>query len=180
MKLSKDRKILALTAVVSATALFVAVSKNLNAGQGYYGGYKHQGYDTGYQRPAPPGYKYYNPGMRPRMQAYPQPYGNYPASQPSTNQPSTNMTAPATTASNSVAISGMQFQPATIRVKAGEKITWINNATMPHTVTSPNDGLLASQQLNRGSVFSHTFEQPGTYTYYCALHPSMTGTVIVE
>lgn len=90
------------------------------------------------------------------------------------------MTAPATTASNSVDISGMQFQPATIRVKAGEKITWINNATMPHTVTSPNDGLLASQQLNRGSVFSHTFEQPGTYTYYCALHPSMTGTVIVE
>jgi plastocyanin len=175
MKSSKDRKILALTAVVSATALFVAVSKNLNAGQGYYGGYKHQGYDTGYQQPVPPGYQYYTPGMPPRMQGYREPYGNYPAS-----QPSTNMTAPATTASNSVAISGMQFQPATIRVKAGEKITWINNATMPHTVTSPNYGLLASQRLNRGSVFSHTFEQPGTYTYYCALHPSMTGRVIVE
>ena len=175
MKLSYDRKILALTAAVSATALFVAVSKNLNAGQGYYGDYRHQGYDTGYQRPAPPGYQYYAPGMPPRIQGYREPYGNNRSA-----HASADMSTPGTTVSNSVAISGMQYQPATIRVKAGEQITWTNNASMPHTVTSTSDGSLASKRLNRGSVFSHTFEQPGTYTYYCALHPSMTGTVIVE
>ena len=84
------------------------------------------------------------------------------------------------TAETSVTIAGMQFQPATIRVKAGEEVTWNNTAAMPHTVTGREDGKLSSARLNQGSMFSHTFEQPGTYTYYCALHPSMTGTVIVE
>ena len=165
---------LTITAVVSAAALFVAVSKNLNAGQSGYNQYRHYGYDNRYQPPAPPGYQYYAPGMPHRMRAYSYPNRQQPASE----RPDT--TAASGSTPNKVAISGMRFQPAVIRVNAGEEITWTNNATMPHTVTSQNDGTLASQRLGRGSMFSHTFEQPGTYQYYCALHPSMTGTVIVE
>jgi len=174
MKITRDTTILALTALLSATVLFTAASKTLNAGQGGYGSYTNHGYYPGYQRPAPPGYQYYTPGMPHRMQGY----GEAPRYN-STPQATTNSVDTAAAGKN-VAISGMQFQPATIRVKAGEEVTWTNNASMPHTVTSRGYGLLASDRLNRGSTFSHTFEQPGTYSYYCALHPSMAGSVIVD
>jgi len=174
MKISSNSKTLTLTALVSATALFAAVAKNINAGQGNYGNYRYHGYDTGYQRPTPPGYQYYAPGMPHRMQGY-----SYPArANPETNASANN--AETMSVAKKVAISGMQFEPAMIRVKAGEQVTWMNNAPMPHTVTSPDSGTLASTRLNQGSTFSHTFEQSGTYIYYCALHPSMTGMVIVE
>ena len=165
MKISKDMKILALTALVSASALFVAVTKNLNAGQGYYGGYQKYGYDTGYSRPTAPAYQFDAPGMAPGYNPAPQAQLNNSTPEP---------------AANSIAIAGMQFQPATVRVKAGEEVTWINSAAIPHTVTGSEDGKLSSAKLNRGSMFSHIFEKSGTYTYFCALHPSMTGTVIVE
>jgi amicyanin len=174
MKNSKDRKILALTALVSASALFVAVTKNLNAGQGYYGGYPKYGYDTSYPRPAAPAYQYYAPGMPPGMQVYNMAPGYNPAPQAQVNNSTSEPAA------NSVTIAGMQFQPATIRVKAGEEVTWTNSAAMPHTVSGSEHGELSSARLSQGSMFSHTFDKSGTYTYYCALHPSMTGTVIVE
>lgn len=179
MKTSKNRKILALTAVVSVSSLFIAVNKNLNAGQGYYGGYQKYGYDTGYPRPAAPPYQYYGSGMPHGMKGYSmQGYNRAPGYNTTPQaQPNNSASEPAET---SVTIAGMQFQPATIRVKAGEEVTWKNNASMPHTVTGREDGKLSSSRLSQGSLFSHTFEQPGTYTYYCALHPSMTGTVIVE
>ena len=81
---------------------------------------------------------------------------------------------------NTVTIAGMQFSPATLRVEPGEKVTWTNNASMPHTVTGTNVDGLTSGRMGNGSVFTHRFEEPGTYEYYCALHPSMTGTVVVE
>jgi plastocyanin len=177
MKISKDSKALAITALGSAAALFTVVSTNLDAGQQQLAGNSYYGYGSGYERPAPrgyhypapPGYLYYAPGGQSRMhQVIKQPaYGG--VADPSNKPGETN-----------VSISRMQFVPATIRVKAGEQVTWVNNEPMPHTVTSQNNGLLASDRLGRGSTFTHTFKQPGTYTYYCALHPSMTGTVIVK
>ncbi|MGB5278780.1 MAG: cupredoxin family copper-binding protein [Gammaproteobacteria bacterium] len=184
MKISKDTKAMAITALASAAALFTVVSTNLDAGQqplagngyhdnGYYGN-GHYGYRGGHQRAAPPGYLYYAPGSQSRMQQVIQ----QPANR-GTPDPSTDGGEPASGATN-VSIARMQFVPATISVKTGEQVTWINNEPMPHTVTSQNNGLLASDRLGRGSTFTHTFKQPGIYTYYCALHPSMTGKVIVE
>ena len=173
MKPLSHSTILAITAVISATALFAAVSKNLNAGQNTYKHHRYYGYDTRYQPPAPPGYQYYAPGMPHGMQGY-----TYPAPrQPAAKSPDSAASEPG---SNNVSISGMRFHPAVIRVNTGEKVTWTNTATMLHTVTGRNEGKLSSQRMGRDSTFSHTFEQPGAYQYYCALHPSMTGTVIVE
>ncbi len=173
MKSYRHSTILAITAVVSAAALFTAMTKNLNAGQGGYNNPRYYGYDPRVQPSAPPGYPYYAPGMPYRMPAY-----AYPAHQDSLTE-APDSAAPASTANN-VTISGMRFQPAAIRVKSGQQVTWMNNASMPHTVTGRNEGKLASEQLGRGSLYSYTFKHPGTYEYYCALHPSMKGLVIVE
>ena len=179
MNTSGNRKILALTALVSFASLFVAVSKNLNAGQGYYGSYQKYGYDTGYPSPVAPAYMYYVPGMPPGMQGHEMKGYNSAPGYSTVPRVQGNNSVSESAAKN-VNIAGMQFQPATIRVNPGDEVTWINNAVMPHTVTGRDDGKLSSERLNQGSIFSHTFEKPGTYTYYCALHPSMTGTVIVE
>ena len=180
MKTQKNRTLLAFTAIVSGLLLFVAVTKHLNAGQGYYGGYNKYGYGTGYPRPVAPAYPFYPPGVPPVMRGYnwAPGYNWVPGYGPSPQvQANSNESAPA---AKNVTIAAMQFQPATIRVNAGDEVTWINNAAMPHTVTGREDGKLSSERLNQGSVFRHTFEKPGTYLYYCALHPSMTGVVVVE
>ncbi len=58
-------------------------------------------------------------------------------------------------------------------------MTWINQDDDTHTVTEANR-LFSSQGLDPGQAFSHTFTAPGTYSYYCAIHPHMTATVIVK
>lgn len=97
--------------------------------------------------------------------------------QPAAEKPSQSS---ATEGAAQVTISGMQFQPATLKIKVGESVTWKNTANMPHTVTSTNGGELASGQMGNGGEFTHVFKKPGTYTYYCAIHPSMKAQVIVE
>ena len=167
MTLLKHSKTLTITAVASIAALFTMLSTNSNAGQHPYHGYKGYGSERYYQPPAPPGYLYYQPGMQRSMQGY-------------KKNMSTAGGGSVDSESVRVDIASMQFQPATIRVKTGETVTWFNQEAMPHTITSPNSGLLASDQLNRGGSYEHTFQDPGTYTYYCSLHPSMIGKIIVE
>jgi plastocyanin len=78
-----------------------------------------------------------------------------------------------------VRINGMRFQPANITVKPGTTVTWIQESRMPHTVSGQSGGLRSSTLYN-GHKFSHTFDAAGQYDYYCELHPSMKGTVVVE
>jgi plastocyanin/N-acetylneuraminic acid mutarotase len=79
----------------------------------------------------------------------------------------------------------LNFQPANIRVVIGlnNTISWINDDTSPHTVTSqtvpPGVASFDSENMNTGAVYTHTFTQPGTYTYYCKYHSWMQGTVTV-
>ena len=80
----------------------------------------------------------------------------------------------------------LNFQPAHIRVVIGlnNTVSWINDDTAPHTVTSTTvpSGAASfdSGNMNAGAKFSHTFTVAGTYTYYCQYHSWMQGTVIVE
>jgi glucose/arabinose dehydrogenase len=78
-----------------------------------------------------------------------------------------------------VVITGFSFRPASSTVPAGATVTWINNDPVAHTVTA-DDGSFSSPEIDgNGGKFEHTFAEPGTYSYHCAIHPSMTGAVVV-
>jgi plastocyanin len=71
------------------------------------------------------------------------------------------------------------FAPATVEIAAGTTVTWSNNDDSPHTVTSV-DNLFDSGVIDEGGSFTFTFDEAGTYDYFCAIHPEMTGTIIVS
>ncbi|HYL32670.1 MAG TPA: cupredoxin family copper-binding protein [Stellaceae bacterium] len=82
---------------------------------------------------------------------------------------------------NQVLINNFAFGPATLTVKAGTTVTWINKDGDAHTVTAAGaKPLFGSQPLDTGDTFSFTFEKPGTYAYFCKIHPTMKGSVIVR
>src|SRR5215207_11322622 len=78
----------------------------------------------------------------------------------------------------SVSIEDFYFEPANAAVQPGDTIMFINYGNRPHTVTA-DDGSFASGTLRPGQSFSHTFQNPGTVTYHCSIHPFMTGSVAV-
>ena len=71
------------------------------------------------------------------------------------------------------------FSPNPVEVKVGETVTWINDDSGRHTVTSKDDGIFDSGVLGKGQSFSYTFDTAGEYPYYCEPHPNMVGTVVV-
>ena len=81
---------------------------------------------------------------------------------------------------NQIVIKDFHFTPQTLTVKAGEKITWINRDEEPHTVVSVEKQFKKSAPLDTDQEFTITAGAPGTYTYFCSVHPKMTGTIIVE
>jgi plastocyanin len=93
-----------------------------------------------------------------------------------TNSGSKSSDGPGT---NEVWIQDMAFNPSTILINAGTTIKWTNKDAVTHDVTSTT-GSFGSGPLNNGETFSHTFSSSGTYTYYCTIHPSMTGSVTVN
>lgn len=81
---------------------------------------------------------------------------------------------------NKIEIKDFNFDPPVLIVKAGEKITWVNRDEEPHTVVSVEKQFKKSSALDTGEEFTITANAPGTYTYFCSVHPKMTGTIIVE
>ena len=77
-----------------------------------------------------------------------------------------------------VSIEDFFFSPANMTVAPGTTVTWVNNGQAPHTSTA-DDGTWDSGTLQPGKSFSFTFNQAGTYTYHCTIHPNMTGTITV-
>jgi plastocyanin len=75
-------------------------------------------------------------------------------------------------------IQNIAFSPTSITVARGTTVTWTNLDSVAHTVTA-DDGSWGSGTLGHGATYSHVFTSPGTYTYHCAIHPFMTGTVMV-
>lgn len=82
--------------------------------------------------------------------------------------------------SSSVSIKNFSFQPSTLTVSAGTKVTWENKDSTSHTVSSDAQGLFDSGTLASGEKFSFTFSTPGSYGYHCAIHPGMKGTIVVS
>jgi plastocyanin len=86
---------------------------------------------------------------------------------------------PARAADAEVAIDQFAFVPQRITVKAGTTVTWINEDDTPHTIASSSK-LFKSKALDTDDKFAFAFTTPGTYAYFCSLHPHMTGVVVVE
>ena len=83
-------------------------------------------------------------------------------------------------ATTTVQIGNFTFAPAEITLPAGSDVTWVNQDDIPHTVTSDDTTTFASTLLDTGDDFSHQFDQPGIFAYFCSVHPMMTATVVVE
>jgi plastocyanin len=102
------------------------------------------------------------------------------AGMPGATASTASTAAPAPVAGNAVAIKNFAFSPASLTVKVGTTVTWINQDTDAHTVTTQNNaGPLSSQALTTGQTYSYTFTKAGTYSYLCTIHPFMTATVTV-
>ena len=78
-----------------------------------------------------------------------------------------------------VTIDNFSFTPPTLSVKVGTQITWTNRDDVPHTVVS-EEWPLRSKTLDTDETFTFTPTKPGTYTYFCSIHPKMTGKVVVQ
>ena len=89
------------------------------------------------------------------------------------------MTSPVRAANTEVKIDNFTFNPQQITVKASTTVVWTNGDDIPHTIASKT-GIFKSKALDTDDKFSFTFATPGTYPYFCALHPHMTGTIVVE
>ena len=78
-----------------------------------------------------------------------------------------------------VKIDNFTFTAPTITVSMGTEVTWINRDDIPHTVVS-REGAFKSKALDTDDKFSFKFSQPGTYRYFCSIHPKMTAEVVVK
>jgi len=78
-----------------------------------------------------------------------------------------------------VKIDNFVFGPQAITVPVGTTVTWTNSDDTPHTAVS-TDGVFKSKVMDTDEKFSYTFTKAGTYSYYCSVHPKMTGQVVVK
>ena len=89
-------------------------------------------------------------------------------------------TPPANSSSEvAVKIDNFSFSPATITVRAGTTVRWTNRDDIPHTVVS-DDKVFKSKALDTDEAFTYTFTKPGTYGYFCSIHPKMIAKVVVQ
>ena len=78
-----------------------------------------------------------------------------------------------------VRVDNFTFAPSNLTVKAGTTVTWRNEDDIPHTIAS-SARLFKSKALDTDDSFSFTFQEAGSYEYFCSLHPHMTGKIVVE
>lgn len=82
---------------------------------------------------------------------------------------------------NQVIIDNFTFGPAKLTIPVGTKVTWVNHDDVPHLIKSTStDKGFTSRALDTDDRFSYVFTAPGTYNYFCAIHPMMTGQITVK
>ena len=81
---------------------------------------------------------------------------------------------------NEIAIANFSFSPKMFIVPAGATVTWINHDKVPHVISSPDNQFQKSPPLQTGQSFSNTFATAETYSYFCSIHPRMTGKIIIK
>ncbi len=81
-------------------------------------------------------------------------------------------------AARDIVLDNFTFQPGTAAVPVGSTITWTNHDDVPHTIVS-TERMFKSPVLDTDGQFTHQFDAPGTYKYFCSIHPKMTGEIVV-
>ena len=94
--------------------------------------------------------------------------------------PTWSQTWAQTKPAGAISIDNFTFSPAKLTVKAGTTVTWTNKDDIPHGIGSANNAFTRSKALDTDDAFSFTFTTPGTYQYFCYIHPHMVGTIVVE
>jgi plastocyanin len=88
------------------------------------------------------------------------------------------MSADTQPSSAQVQVDNFTFGPETLTVPVDSTVTWLNKDDVPHVIAS-NDGVFRSKALDTDDKYSYTFTKPGTYEYFCSVHPKMVGKIIV-
>ena len=83
-------------------------------------------------------------------------------------------------AANEIGIDNFQFTPPELHVKAGTRVTWINQDDVPHLIVNVQNRFRQSSVLDTDQRFTVTLAKPGTYDYFCSLHPKMVGKIVVS
>lgn len=93
-----------------------------------------------------------------------------------TNSAAAQTQGPAETA---IKIDNFVFTPNAVTIAVGSTVRWTNKDDIPHNVVS-EDKSFKSKVMDTDEQFTYTFTKPGTYTYFCSIHPKMTGKIIVQ
>jgi len=78
-----------------------------------------------------------------------------------------------------IKVDNFTFSPETLTVPANSTVIWTNKDDVPHVIAS-TDGLFRSKGLDTDDHYSFKFTKPGTYNYFCAIHPKMRGKIVVQ
>jgi plastocyanin len=104
--------------------------------------------------------------------------GGSSSSAPGASSAAASPASSAAASSNAVEMKNIAFNPTSVTVKAGDKVTWTNNDTVAHTVTL-DDNSVDSGEVAAGATFANTFATAGTFAYHCKIHSVMHATVTV-
>jgi plastocyanin len=88
--------------------------------------------------------------------------------------------ARAASPATAVSIDNFTFTPQALTVKAGTTVTWTNKDDIPHGIAATNNVFTRSKALDTDDSYSFTFTTPGTFQYFCYVHPHMIGIIVVE
>ena len=159
----RNRRVLLIVAITALALL--AVGGTVGAMALTNSGFMRNSYGNGMMG-GKPGYQ----GMMGGQQYHGNMMGGYQQSPAQQGTPVTGITH--------LTMQNSAYQPANIQVRVGTTVTWTNQDNVPHSITFKN-GMKDSGLLYHGQSFSYTFNTPGTYQYYCSVHPYMLATVTV-
>ncbi len=94
------------------------------------------------------------------------------------NSTITNTASTSTASQNPVAIQNYAFSPSTLTIQKGANVTWTNYDSVQHHVVSDSSAF-SSPLLNKGDTYTHQFNNTGSFSYICSIHPYMKGTIVV-
>jgi plastocyanin len=92
--------------------------------------------------------------------------------------PVTSSASTSTASQNPVAIQNYAFSPSTLTIQKGANVTWTNYDSVQHHVVSDSSAF-SSPLLNKGDTYTHQFNNTGSFSYICSIHPYMKGTIVV-